>query len=193
MKEEPTTPTNPNSHGPSPCGCSHSAATDSPELVTRRRFFARLSLALTGLCTVILGIPLVGFIVAPLFRKTPEHWIPIGNVDDFEVGKTVNVSITDPSSLPWAGITSKSAAWVRRETFNSFIAFSVNCTHLGCPVRWLDDARLFMCPCHGGVYYQDGNVAAGPPPRPLFRYDIRIHGNEVQLKTSAIPISTSLS
>jgi menaquinol-cytochrome c reductase iron-sulfur subunit len=25
------------------------------------------------------------------------------------------------------------------------VAFSINCTHLGCPVRWLPDANLFMC------------------------------------------------
>ena len=45
---------------------------------------------------------------------------------------------------------------------DEFVAFSVNCAHLGCPVRWLREAHLFMCPCHGGVYYEDGRVAAGP-------------------------------
>src|SRR3712207_8271662 len=40
-------------------------------------------------------------------------------------------------------------------------AFAVNCTHLGCPVRWIQDASLFLCPCHGGVFYSDGRVAGG--------------------------------
>ncbi len=137
-------------------------------------------------------MPLVGFVLAPLFRKTPQKWINIGKVDGFEIGKTVSVSFTDPSSLPWAGITAKSAAWLRRDSATEFIAFSVNCTHLGCPVRWLPDAELFMCPCHGGVYYKDGTVAAGPPPRPLIRYDVRINGDEVQLLSAAIPITTTL-
>ena len=73
-----------------------------------------------------------------------------------------------------------------------FIAFSVNCTHLGCPVRWLQDADLFMCPCHGGVYYFDGTVAAGPPPKPLIRYDVRTANDQVEIKTMAIPITTTL-
>jgi hypothetical protein len=30
-----------------------------------------------------------------------------------------------------------------------------------------------MCPCHGGVYYEDGSYASGPPPRGLYEYDIR--------------------
>ena len=73
-----------------------------------------------------------------------------------------------------------------------FMAFSVNCTHLGCPVRWLQDADLFMCPCHGGVYYNDGTVAAGPPPKPLIRYDVRTFNGQVEIKTMAIPITTTL-
>jgi menaquinol-cytochrome c reductase iron-sulfur subunit len=75
------------------------------------------------------------------------------------------------------------------ENADEFIAFAVNCSHLGCPVRWLGDANLFMCPCHGGVYYSDGSVAAGPPPRPLTRYPVRIQNGEVQIQTRPIPIT----
>jgi menaquinol-cytochrome c reductase iron-sulfur subunit len=165
----------------------------SPDCVSRRRFFSRLCIALSGVCAVILGVPLVGFIIAPLFRKTPQQWIPIGKTGEFEIGKTINVSFNDPSPLPWAGISARNAAWLRRATATEFIAFSVNCTHLGCPVRWLPQAELFMCPCHGGVYYKDGTVAAGPPPHPLIRYAVRVVNDEVQIQSQAIPITTTLS
>jgi menaquinol-cytochrome c reductase iron-sulfur subunit len=91
--------------------------------------------------------------------------------------------------LPWAGVTARTGAWLRRVSTDEFIAFAVNCSHLGCPVRWLQDANLFMCPCHGGVYYSDGRVAAGPPPRPLTRYPVRIQNDEVQIQTNPIPIT----
>ena len=169
----------------------HPCKPATPEEINRRRFFEMLCIGLGGLCGAILGLPLVGFVLAPLFRKTPESWVSLGKVGQFEIGKTVNVTFTDSSPLPWAGITSKSAAWLRRASENEFIAFSVNCTHLGCPIRWLPDAELFMCPCHGGVYYKDGTVAAGPPPKPLFRYACRIENGEVQLRTAAIPITTT--
>ena len=77
---------------------------------------------------------------------------------------------------------------MRRTGDQTFTAFAVNCTHLGCPVRWLQDAQLFMCPCHGGVYYGDGRVAGGPPPRPLFQYPVRVQGGEVQLLTQPLRI-----
>ena len=162
------------------------------ETVSRRGFLEMLCIGLSGVCALILGVPVVGFIVAPLFRKTPQKWITLGNVGQFEIGKTVNVTFIDPSPLPWAGITAKNAAWLRRESAGEFIAFSVNCTHLGCPVRWLPDAELFLCPCHGGVYYKDGTVAAGPPPHPLIRYEVRVVNDQVQIKSAAIPITTTL-
>jgi menaquinol-cytochrome c reductase iron-sulfur subunit len=164
----------------------------TPAELTRRSFFAKLSFGLGGWCAAMLGVPLVGFVVAPLFRKTPVTWVPVGKIGDFEIGKTVNVPFPDPSPLPWAGITAKGAAWLRRESEDRFTAFSVNCTHMGCPVRWLEDAELFMCPCHGGVYYKDGTVAAGPPPKPLGRLETRVANGQVEIKSAAIPITTGL-
>ena len=45
-----------------------------------------------------------------------------------------------------------------------------------------------MCPCHGGVYYEDGRVAAGPPPHPLTRYPVRVQNGEVAIRSDPIPI-----
>jgi menaquinol-cytochrome c reductase iron-sulfur subunit len=159
-----------------------------PELSARRRLLSRISIALGALGGAVLGAPLIGFIVAPLFRKTPHQWRKIGDVDDFKTGETVNVTLTDASPLPWAGVTSKTGAWLRREEGDKFIAFSVNCAHLGCPVRWLPQANLFMCPCHGGVYYANGSVAAGPPPHGLTRYPVRVRNGAVEIRTEPIPI-----
>jgi menaquinol-cytochrome c reductase iron-sulfur subunit len=164
----------------------------TPEEVTRRRFFERVCISLGALCAAMLGVPLVGFVVAPLFRKSSESWISVGKTDDFKIGATVNVPFSEPSPLPWAGITSRSAVWLRRDSAEKFTAFSVHCTHMGCPVRWLADPELFMCPCHGGVYYKDGAVAAGPPPHPLFRLEVRLNNGVVEIKSSAIPITTTL-
>jgi len=57
----------------------------------------------------------------------------------------------------------------------------------------MEGAELFMCPCHGGVYYKDGTVAAGPPPHPLVRYEVRVENGDVKIKSIAVPITTTLS
>ena len=55
-----------------------------------------------------------------------------------------------------------------------FLVLAINCAHLGCPVSWFQESGLFMCPCHGGVYYANGERASGPPPRGLFRCVYRV-------------------
>ncbi len=112
----------------------------------------------------------------------------MGPVDSFTVGQTVLKAIPDVSPLPWAGQVAESAIWVRRDSDQTFTVFAINCTHLGCPVNWRPDANLFLCPCHGGVYYSDGTVAGGPPPRPLFQHETRIQGGQLQVRTRPLGI-----
>jgi menaquinol-cytochrome c reductase iron-sulfur subunit len=160
----------------------------APDEMNRRRFLGRLSIIAGVVGAAMIGAPFIGFLLSPLIKKTPLVWRDVGSVDSFKVGTTVVVDYLDSSPLPWAGVTAKSAAWLRRNSETEFVAFSVNCTHLGCPVRWLADAELFLCPCHGGVYNQDGDVVAGPPPKPLVHYPVRIENGKVQVLTSPIPI-----
>jgi menaquinol-cytochrome c reductase iron-sulfur subunit len=176
-----------------PPGAGESPPTrEAVALYSRRTFMSRMSLTLAGVCAGVIGIPVVGFVLAPVFRKAAGAWRTVGTVNGFKIGETVSVTFEDPSPLPWAGVTARAAAWLRRENEDTFTAFSAHCTHLGCPVRWMPGADLFLCPCHGGVYYRDGTVAAGPPPHPLFHYEVRVLEGDVQIKASAIPITTTL-
>lgn len=161
----------------------------TPRLEGRRRALAWLSAGVGAAAALLAGVPALGFLVEPLFRRVAETWRDVGSVDAFQVGRTVEVSFTDPSPLAWAGVTARTGAWLRRGTDGGFVAFAINCTHLGCPVRWVASAELFMCPCHGGVYDQQGDVAAGPPPRPLTRYPVRVRGGRVEIQAQAIPIT----
>jgi menaquinol-cytochrome c reductase iron-sulfur subunit len=136
----------------------------------------------------VVGVPILAYLLSPLLNPARDVWRTVGRLDQFKVGDTVQVTFEDPSPLPWAGQTAQLAAWLRRTGEATFTAFAVNCTHLGCPVSWLAGASLFMCPCHGGVYYGDGRVAGGPPPRPLFEYQVRVQGQEVQLLTAPLRI-----
>lgn len=162
---------------------------DCQKTLSRRQFLNKMSIAVGGLGALLAGVPVIGFVLGPLLNKPPGVWRPVGAVDQFKVGSTVEVAFEDNSPEAWAGVTAKTAAWLRRDDAQTFIAYAINCTHLGCPVRWEAGADLFMCPCHGGVYYKDGSVAAGPPPKPLVQYPIRINNGKVEIQTSPIPIT----
>src|SRR5436190_12125435 len=154
--------------------------------ISRRHVLGRLSIVLGVISAAIVGMPMLGFVFGPLFRRIPEVWRTVGQLEQFKVGETVNVTFLDSSPLPWAGVTAHTAAWLRRVSPTEFTAFSVNCTHLGCPVSWRQQASLFFCPCHGGVYNADGTVAGGPPPAPLSTYQVRIQGGNVELLTRGL-------
>lgn len=162
---------------------------EPPEVLKRRRFLSRVSIALSAAMGAVVGVPVIGFLVSPLLRKPPQQWRAVGSVGAFTIGETVSVKFEDASPLPWSGVTARTAAWLRRENETDFTAFSVNCTHLGCPVQWIPDPKLFLCPCHGGVYNANGSVAAGPPPKPLGRYPTRVKNGQVEILTSPIPIA----
>ncbi len=61
-------------------------------------------------------------------------------------------------------------------TASGVTARSLSCTHQGCEVAWEEEERGYRCPCHDGRFDADGNVAAGPPPRPLPSVPARVDG-----------------
>jgi menaquinol-cytochrome c reductase iron-sulfur subunit len=158
------------------------------EVVSRRRFLSRVSLALSGIAGAVLGVPVVGYLLSPLLNPPPDVWRDLGPIDQYSVGETVDVVFEEPSPLPWAGQTARTAAWLRRSDASTFTAFAMNCTHLGCPVNWRPQSRLFLCPCHGGVYDENGQVVGGPPPRALFQYPVRVQDGQVQIHTGPLPL-----
>jgi menaquinol-cytochrome c reductase iron-sulfur subunit len=156
----------------------------------RRKFLVRLSLLAGAIPAAIVAVPISSALLGPLLQRQKQEWRRVAGIGDIAVGETKLITYLNADPLPWAGTTAKAAAWLRRESEDQLLAFSAHCTHLGCPVRWEDKAQLFMCPCHGGVYYKDGTVAAGPPPKPLTKIEVRINQGNVEIKTAPVPITT---
>ncbi|GAC1491200.1 MAG: menaquinol-cytochrome c reductase iron-sulfur subunit [Candidatus Limnocylindrales bacterium] len=156
----------------------------------RRTLLTRVTLGASGVMAALVGIPIIGYLFAPLFKPESTEYVPVGKLSEFAVGQTTRVKFKDPSPLAWAGQTAETALWVRRRSADGdtmFQVFNVNCTHLGCPIDWRSEAKIFLCPCHGGVYYPDGRVAGGPPPRPLFEREWRVQGGELMVRTQKLP------
>jgi Rieske Fe-S protein len=55
---------------------------------------------------------------------------------------------------------------------SDFRAFSATCTHLDCIVEYHRAAQRIVCNCHNGQYDLTGRNVAGPPPRPLTRFEV---------------------
>lgn len=172
----------------SPCaGCGGSYGHDPKKNGSRRDFLLWIGSGLNVVAGAMIGIPVLGYVLNHFKRRSPQAWVTLGPLDKFHEGKTSLAVYTNPGAAVWDGDAAKIPCWVRRITGEQFQVFAINCTHLGCPVRWFEESKLFMCPCHGGVYYENGDRASGPPPRGLFEYEYRIAGGELQVQAGQLP------
>jgi menaquinol-cytochrome c reductase iron-sulfur subunit len=158
------------------------------ETVTRRRFMTGTAHVAGIVATSAFLLPALGFAVGPVFEKQEELWQAVGPPDDFPDSTYIPKVITIVAGIGQAG---KSTVYMRKrnaqvdtdkpDKYNQFIAISTRCMHLGCPVRFVEAASRFICPCHGGVYNFEGLVDGGPPVRPLDRFYTRVRKGQVEI------------
>ena len=163
----------------------HSNAPVAP--LSRRGFLLAAGVALSSVAAALFALPVVGFLFSPVRRLAEQAWIPLGPLAEFPEGQTRLATYRNPFVQPWDGETANVPCWVRRITGSSFQVFAINCAHLGCPVRWFPESGLFMCPCHGGVYYADGSRASGPPPRGLYEYEHKVEQGQLWVRGGELP------
>jgi menaquinol-cytochrome c reductase iron-sulfur subunit len=158
--------------------------------VSRRGLFVKIGILCNGLVAAALAVPIVRYLMGPITRGRANGylaWVPLGPVGQFPEGETRLATFRNPLVMPADGKTVDTACWVRRVEGEKFQVFAVNCAHLGCPVRWFPQSALFMCPCHGGVYYSDGSRAAGPPERGLFEFPNKVENGMVTIQAGELP------
>jgi len=158
--------------------------------ISRRGLFMKMGILFNGLVATALAVPVVRFILSSVTRGRANgylSWISLGTINQFPEGETRLATFRNPYVTPTDGKTADTACWVRRIAGEQFQVFAINCAHLGCPVRWFPQSGLFMCPCHGGAYYQDGSRASGPPERGLFQYPYKIQDGLVSIQAGELP------
>jgi cytochrome b6-f complex iron-sulfur subunit len=132
----------------------------------RRRF---LSQAVMGF-GMLFGIGTLGFrflqFLVPNRKDRQAETVLIGAESKIPVGEAVPMDLGAHKIL------------VLR-TNEGIVAFSRRCTDLGCLVSWNREREQFICPCHQGIFDKTGLNIAGPPPRPLDRFNIIKRGEQL--------------
>ena len=167
-----------------------SATVPSTPASQRRSFFRLLTYTAGAVAAAVVGLPFVGYVLA--LRKPPKDWVNLGPVKGFPENETRMHMFDNPMRQPWDGMTAHTGVFVRNQgasinAAEQFLVLAVNCAHLGCPVSWFPQSGLFMCPCHGGVYYSTGERASGPPPRGLFRCVWRVQNGNLEVQAPHFP------
>jgi menaquinol-cytochrome c reductase iron-sulfur subunit len=148
---------------------------------TRRSFCVGAIYTMWGVIAAALGLPASAYLLRPPKTRASEEWIDIGDVTTLEPGQPVEMVCRRNRTDGWKVISEKVTAWVVKTPDKGVVAFGPQCTHLGCAHHWDVGKCQFICPCHNSLFGIDGNIVAGPAPRPLDRYDLKIEGNKLLL------------
>jgi cytochrome b6-f complex iron-sulfur subunit len=137
----------------------------------RRSFFGRLFKAVLGLW----GVAFFGVVAS--YLKTPtrtgeEKARRVGPLSELEIGQARFVA---HKSSPF---------WIIRAAGDQLIALPATCTHLRCVLQWEKESGRLVCPCHAGAFDLNGNVLAGPPPRPLQPLRVETKGGIIYVDLS---------
>ena len=132
---------------------------------TNRRGFLGWFLG-TSVGALLLSVlyPIVRFLSPPDIPEATTNQVDAGTVRDPELLEKGNKIVrfgADPVLLLKVSET-------------EYRAFSATCTHLDCIVEYQAKEKRIWCNCHNGEYDLNGRNVAGPPPRPLERFDVHV-------------------
>jgi menaquinol-cytochrome c reductase iron-sulfur subunit len=153
------------------------------KLSTNRRDFLTIATwTIGGLISAVLGIPAIAYIIGPALRRNKtESWTRLGPTSKVELGTPTLFKVKVERQTGWIVDSEEISVYVLTDNGNDYIAMSNICTHLGCRARWVSDRDQFYCPCHVGVFDREGYVIAGPPPRPLDRYEVKVEKDQIYI------------
>jgi menaquinol-cytochrome c reductase iron-sulfur subunit len=156
----------------------------------RRRFLSYFTGAVVGILGLLVAVPAVGYLFAPLRRRRKQEgaaggFVDTGPVADLPAGewRLRTVALDQEDAWKKKGQV-RHSLWVRRtgEDDQALTVLSPLCPHLGCPINWHPDKGQFDCPCHGGTFGADGEHLSGPPPRSMDPLDFEVRAGRLWVR-----------
>jgi Rieske Fe-S protein len=80
--------------------------------------------------------------------------------------KPLHLRIGPRADFLQINVMEKEGIYLVREE-KSLLAFTGECSHLGCRIRWKPKENVFECPCHGSRFDRLGRYLSGPAKKPL--------------------------
>jgi menaquinol-cytochrome c reductase iron-sulfur subunit len=150
--------------------------------ISRRGFVAGVVGILGAVIAAIIGLPAIGYLIAPALKKTEsDEWVPVSPVEDIPTDEPQLFSFTRTRQVGWERSATSYGIYVVRKGNGEFDAFSNVCTHLSCRVSWKEEQGEFICPCHDGHFAKDGAIISGPQPRPLDRFEYKVEDGTLMI------------
>ena len=157
---------------------------------SRRVFLFKLSLLLNGAVGAVLAVPIVGYLLGPALRKSSSRKL----LDRPRPAQQFSRRRNPPRQLPQPrhhrmGRADRRHSLLGPPHLRATIFRSSPSTARISAARCAGSRSrsLFLCPCHGGAYYEDGSRASGPPERGLFEYQHKIVSGNLMISAGKMP------
>jgi menaquinol-cytochrome c reductase iron-sulfur subunit len=148
----------------------------------RRSFHVSVIYAMWAVITGALTLPAaIYLLVPPKSKKNTSDWIEAGDISQLKPNVPEEFVFRRNRLDGWKLTSEKTTAWVIKKADSDVVAFTPQCTHLGCAYSYDDKNKEFLCPCHTSTFGLDGKVLTGPAPRALDRYETKIAGTKLML------------
>jgi menaquinol-cytochrome c reductase iron-sulfur subunit len=131
----------------------------------------------------LMSLPILRFIFTGTAKQQSNNWYPLLKLGpETFLENVTQARVTKVVRDGWLSDVVEQYVWIVKKQDGQFLVLNSHCTHLGCLVSWNQEAKAFLCPCHGGKFDESGNRIAGPPPRPLERYETKVENNVLLIK-----------
>ncbi len=155
---------------------------DKNNEISRKSFLKIATVSIGGLISAVIAIPAISYIIGPsLQNKKTGEWTRLGSIRKIETGIPTLFKTKIERRSGWIVNEVELSIYVLTTNGRDYVAISNICTHLGCRVRWISEQQRFFCPCHNGIFDKEGKVVAGPPPRPLDRYEAKVENDQIYI------------
>lgn len=151
--------------------------------MARRSFFERATQFLGLLIAGGMGIPALIYLLRGPNSVAPGGFVDVGDLVQMKPRVPEEVSFQRIRKDGWKLMTEKSTAWVVKLSDTEVVAYTPQCTHLGCAYRYEESKNEFVCPCHSTNFSIEGKVLNGPAPRDLDRYSVKVRGTRLLIGT----------
>jgi Rieske Fe-S protein len=148
----------------------------------RRRFLSSITTGILTAVSGILGVLGGGAILSSTVRRQDE-WLAAAALHELPDNQPTGVTLSVMRIDGYRQALERRTVFLVKTAEAEVTAFDATCTHLGCHVDWDAAARVFRCPCHGGVFDRNGAVMDGPPPEGLLKVATRVEGDRVMVQT----------
>ena len=144
--------------------------------LSRRDFMKVTTGVIGGIITVVIGAPVIDYLVDPALRAgAKEAWIPIGKLDSIPIDKPTPFAFTRTQVNGWERTGTSFGGFIIRRSADpkDILILSSRCTHLGLQCQLARRCQRIHLPLPRCQIQQRGQGAGWPAsqtPQPIHRF-----------------------